>query len=226
VGYESEVTFQNSIILFEPDYDYYRGIESGERRFVNSIILGTPDLSFNYLQSTEYLNTVVEYTTVEGGHPGNMSFIPDFDQTDVPYQLVENSPGIDAGHPDPQYFDAEGSAYKGSRINDLGLYGGPFARRSNLVLAVEKDGLQPMTLSNYPNPVNDHTTITYSLEDSQEVSLSLLSANGVQQTLLLDEFKPSGNHEMAFYAGDLPAGVYLLQLTTSESRIVHRLMIQ
>ena len=41
------------------------------------------------------------------------------------YRLQDGSPAIDAGDPDPSYFDAHRPPSKGTERNDLGAYGGP-----------------------------------------------------------------------------------------------------
>jgi len=94
----------------------------------NSIIWG------NYPVSSQIQGAgLVEYSDVEGGHvgTGNIDSLPQFDMT-TEYYLLKNptSPCIDAGNPDPIYFDvgAGGNAIPpayGSLINDMGHCGGP-----------------------------------------------------------------------------------------------------
>jgi len=43
------------------------------------------------------------------------------------YTLVPNSPCIDAGSPDPAYLDGCFPPSQGTTVNDIGIYGGPFA---------------------------------------------------------------------------------------------------
>jgi hypothetical protein len=74
----------------------------------------------------------VQYSDVEGGFTGtgNIGQDPQFDPVSKFYTLLSTSPCIDAGNPDPMYFDvgAGGNPLppaQGSLLNDMGHCGGP-----------------------------------------------------------------------------------------------------
>ena len=75
-------------------------------------------------------------------------------------------------------------------------------------------------LRNYPNPFNPQTTIYYSLPRPSKVRLKVYDINGREvDTLVSDEFKGAGNHQVIFFATDangtkLPSGVYSYKLET------------
>ena len=95
--------------------------------------------------------------------------------------LFEDSPCIDAGHPDEAYFDPEDPKYPGLALlpahgtirNDMGAYGGPCACRWPEGVELENlagSGTSSMTIpenfqlyQNYPNPFNPRTVISYQL---------------------------------------------------------------
>ncbi|MBK8660286.1 MAG: Omp28-related outer membrane protein [Ignavibacteriales bacterium] len=78
-------------------------------------------------------------------------------------------------------------------------------------------GLLPTTVmlfDNYPNPFNPSTTISYSLPEATEITLSVYNTLGELVKVLDSGFKPEGNHKMEFKASELPSGVYLLTLNS------------
>ncbi len=85
----------------------------------------------------------------------------------------------------------------------------------------EMDIPQRVTLSqNYPNPFNPTTNISFELPESQRVSLTVYDVTGRQvATLINNESRSSGTHNVSFDAARLATGVYLYRLTlgTGES---------
>lgn len=73
----------------------------------------------------------------------------------------------------------------------------------------------PLTFAlaqNYPNPFNPSTTITYALDRSGPVELSVYDLLGRVVQTLVDGVQPAGRHEVRFDAGDLPTGTYAYRL--------------
>ncbi len=68
-------------------------------------------------------------------------------------------------------------------------------------------------LINYPNPIRDHTTIRFTLDKRQDVTLEVYDMMGRQQEIIIHgrHLEP-GTHEMQFNAVDYPAGLYVLRL--------------
>ncbi len=67
---------------------------------------------------------------------------------------------------------------------------------------------------NYPNPFNPQTRITYSLNESAHVNLSVYDSLGRRVSVLKNETQPAGTHEVSFSANALSTGVYLYRLTS------------
>jgi hypothetical protein len=68
---------------------------------------------------------------------------------------------------------------------------------------------------NYPNPFNPQTTISYSLPQASTVVLRVYNVTGQEiATLVHNEKKAAGNHEVSFNASNLPSGVYYYRLQT------------
>jgi len=76
----------------------------------------------------------------------------------------------------------------------------------------------PFMLSqNAPNPFKESTNISFYLQKNSNVTLSIYNAMGQLVNTLIDGNMNSGNHQLAFNAGDLPAGIYYYQLKASMS---------
>ncbi len=65
---------------------------------------------------------------------------------------------------------------------------------------------------NYPNPFNPTTIISYSLPIRSFVSINIFDALGRQVSVLVNEEKTAGNHEIQFNARDLSSGIYFYRI--------------
>jgi flagellar hook assembly protein FlgD len=67
--------------------------------------------------------------------------------------------------------------------------------------------------SNYPNPFNPTTTITYSLPKKSFVKLSIYDLLGREITTLVNEETHSGTHQVTWNAQNVPSGIYFYNIT-------------
>ena len=65
---------------------------------------------------------------------------------------------------------------------------------------------------NYPNPFNPSTTVTYTLDRSGPVELTVCDLTGRTVSTLVDGVRPAGHHEVRFNADGLPTGTYIYRL--------------
>jgi len=65
---------------------------------------------------------------------------------------------------------------------------------------------------NYPNPFNAWTTISYTLSESDFVTLKVLDALGWEVRTLVNEVQPKNKHRVTLNANGLASGVYLYRL--------------
>jgi leucyl aminopeptidase len=81
--------------------------------------------------------------------------------------------------------------------------------------------------SNYPNPFNPVTVITYSLPETEHVVLTVYDALGKQVAPLLDELRPAGSHRVEWDARREASGVYYAVLRAgSEMRRVRMVLLR
>ncbi len=71
-------------------------------------------------------------------------------------------------------------------------------------------------MQNYPNPFNPSTTIAYALPKSSDVRLSVCDMLGREASVLVNERKDAGVHEVKLHASGLASGVYVYRLQAGE----------
>ena len=72
-----------------------------------------------------------------------------------------------------------------------------------------------LSLVNYPNPINLNTTLSYSLSESSEVTLSIHNISGLCISILVNEFQQQGKRSVIFDSSGLKPGVYFCILKTN-----------
>jgi len=95
----------------------------------------------------------------------------------------------------------------------------PLAESDTFIFAetgVARSGSLPLDFQlcqNYPNPFNPVTTITFELPAREMVNLEVLDMLGCTVTVLLNEVKGPGRHDIKLDASFLETGVYVCRLT-------------
>ncbi len=69
--------------------------------------------------------------------------------------------------------------------------------------------------TNYPNPFNPTTTITYAVARSGQVKLQVFNQLGQQVATLVNEYKATGLYKLDFSSKDLSSGLYFYRLETA-----------
>ena len=86
---------------------------------------------------------------------------------------------------------------------------GPSATGINGVSRLQADFLL------VPNPVQDKATLSFSLNNPDEVNLRLYDVTGREVRTLLEKRLNKGRHSVPFEVADLPSGTYFYQLKTA-----------
>ncbi len=77
----------------------------------------------------------------------------------------------------------------------------------------------------YPNPFNDATTLTFSLERAQHVSLAIYDALGREVSRPVSGLWSAGEHHVVWEADRLPAGTYFSRLTIDGHMVTETLVL-
>jgi len=105
---------------------------------------------------------------------------------------------------------SEGNLYAGT--DGSGVWICPL---SEMITDVESDQPLPVQFTldqNYPNPFNPSTTIKYELPNFSIVRLSVYDMLGREVSVLVNERREAGCHEVRFDASGLSSGVYFYRL--------------
>jgi hypothetical protein len=107
-------------------------IMTGNMTGISASYGAAPEISFNNVWQNRWHDYDSQSTGVATPGPGDISADPRFSTLalSVPFSLLERSPSINAGDPDPLYND-----YDGTR-NDQGAYGGPTGFRPEMLSPV------------------------------------------------------------------------------------------
>lgn len=79
--------------------------------------------------------------------------------------------------------------------------------------------------TNYPNPFNPSTTISYAIPEAGYVSLKVYDTTGRLVETLVSSHKPAGRYEVSFNAEGLPSGTYLYRLTAGSYSASGKMML-
>lgn len=91
-----------------------------------------------------------------------------------------------------------------------------------------ENSLSPADLSlaqNYPNPFNPQTSITYSIDKSQQVKLSVYDLLGKEVAVLQNGKQAVGEHRVVFDASKLSSGIYIYRLETEQQTLSKRMVL-
>jgi flagellar hook capping protein FlgD len=152
---------------------------------------------------------------------GNINIDPLFsDQTQQNYSLQTNSPCIDTG---TAYYDYEGEIlidlneeeYYGS-APDMGAFEWQGVDVEDEIILI----LRETRISNYPNPFNPSTTISFSLPEECVVNLSVYNLKGQKIKTLAQNEYTKGTHSIVWNGTDdsgefVSTGIYCYKLNVN-----------
>jgi Tol biopolymer transport system component len=84
---------------------------------------------------------------------------------------------------------------------------GSSSRTAGKIAVVESS-----SLNSYPNPFNDHATISFKLEKTGDVNLTVYDIHGKWMKVLINTRLAAGAYNIPFDAGSKPTGTYILSL--------------
>ena len=82
-----------------------------------------------------------------------------------------------------------------------------------------------LTASNYPNPFNPVTSISYGLPTSGDVTLKVFDIVGREIATLVNGYHAAGTYSVGWNAADLPSGIYLYRVTVGSQSFTNRMVL-
>ncbi|MDP2172788.1 MAG: T9SS type A sorting domain-containing protein, partial [Candidatus Cloacimonadaceae bacterium] len=87
-----------------------------------------------------------------------------------------------------------------------------------------------LDISNYPNPFNPFTTVTFSLPLPGKVKLTVYNTRGQRVKELIDQEMPRGFHKLVWNGRDnnnrgVGSGIYFIRLESGGKSNVHKVML-
>ena len=82
-----------------------------------------------------------------------------------------------------------------------------------------------MLEQNFPNPFNPSTTISFTIQADQLVTLKVFNALGEEVTTLVNGNLTKGTHSINFNAAGLSSGFYLYRLESGNQVQVKKMML-
>lgn len=76
-----------------------------------------------------------------------------------------------------------------------------------------------------PNPFSAQTTLTFTLSEAASVRVAVYDALGREAAVLIDETREAGEHAVLLDASALPAGVYVVRMTTGAETAARRVTV-
>ncbi len=176
----------------------------------------------------------VSYSNIQGGWEGegNIDTDPllrnpsagDYHLMAIECGDAYDSPCIDVGS--PMYIDSllDCDWGLGTELSDMGVYGG-----GNMMTSVDNDFVVPSdiaVISNYPNPFNARTTITFNLPAASKVNLIIFDMLGREvKALIQDKTISAGQHRITWDASSFASGMYFYSLKTEKSSFDSKMLL-
>ena len=87
-----------------------------------------------------------------------------------------------------------------------------------------------LTLSNYPNPFNPETTISFEISEHRTASIDIYNLKGQKVKSLINKELKSGSHSIVWNGTDengnqVPSGVYFYKLNTGEESVTKKMLL-
>ena len=87
-----------------------------------------------------------------------------------------------------------------------------------------------LTASNYPNPFNPNTNISFSIPNNSHVKIDIYNIKGQRVKELLNEPKTAGEHKVVWTGVDekgrkVSSGIYFYRVRTEDSSVTKKMML-
>ena len=226
----------NNSIFFNP-------LNNFEIQLLATSVISELDVAFSNILGGESSVYNQNGTNIVNWNEGNIVEDPLFLLSgDDPYQLTDFSPCIDAGTPDTtglfippwdllhnqRIWDGDGN---GTTIIDMGCYEFDAPQYVEIEdYEIPNFSFDNTNLSNYPNPFNPETTITFNLPVSGKIKLEIFNIKGQKVKTLMDCTTVLGTYECNWNGEDeagksVSSGQYVVKLKQNDNVTATKIML-
>jgi len=145
-----------------------------------------------------------------------------FDPQNLPPFLASNGYFPPLGSVDATHLGGGLTPAK-KRWNDGGLL--TVISNATTVGINERQVVNSFLLTNYPNPFNNSTVISFELLTAGNLSLAVYNQNGQIVENLINQKVQAGKHQFKFQADQLTSGVYYYKLKAGNTEIVKKMLL-
>jgi len=119
---------------------------------------------------------------------------------------------------------ADNSIYKMAKqqLRNLGI---EVKEKRGKEIAVNESNKLTFETSNYPNPFNPATTISYTLPEDGKVQIKVFDVLGREVTTLIDNFTSKGTHNVEWNGSDYASGIYFYTITFKNQSINKKMLM-
>ncbi|OGC90753.1 MAG: hypothetical protein A2W25_13670 [candidate division Zixibacteria bacterium RBG_16_53_22] len=202
----------------------------------NCILHGNIAQGMSQIHPANGSSPIVRYCDVQGGWfgEGNIDLPPLFrnpGNNDYHLQSLttpdcggpSDSPCIDAGNPAMADDSLACDAGLGTQRSDMGAYGGGAIPTGIVEQVSTPEDYFLVTV--YPNPFNSSSTIEFTLREEAFASIKIYDILGAEISVLVSRVLPVGRHEIQWYAGDTPSGLYFCRIFENKRSISAKLLL-
>jgi hypothetical protein len=89
-----------------------------------------------------------------------------------------------------------------------------------------KEVIKSDNISLYPNPAKESATVSFELEKTSDIKISLMDVSGKEIAVVYKGFADAGIFVKTFSTGHLPGGVYLLNVSVNGNDTVKKIIVK
>ena len=147
--------------------------------------------------------------------------------TDSDFFIASSSTGSRVDYDVLAYYSPDQTFSNGEAIQVYGIYNAPIEKIANSdSTSTELPAINEYALnSNYPNPFNPTTQISYQLPENSFVNLVVYNSLGQKVAELVNQHQSVGQYSVKFDSSNLPSGVYIYKLQTDNFSDVKKMLL-
>ncbi|MES2778264.1 MAG: M43 family zinc metalloprotease [Bacteroidota bacterium] len=96
---------------------------------------------------------------------------------------------------------------------------------TNWVAGLEENAKQAIDFKVFPNPMTESSTLTFELQQTDNVTIALYDLAGKEISLLANQIFSTGKQELTLSSNALKPGMYIIRFESNDAAFSHKLLI-